>query len=266
MTQLHSVASLDYGDGRTCVCRICECGKHQCPGIHVPFVGETTYRDEYVGKNIERERPRRARQTVFPVKAEPGHFKTTNQEAADLLKGKDLRPAESYKPREAAAAPLPFEGTTTNRADFPGWMPEYNRAKRKENPLPKLPGTYATTKGAMEEPVRDLVAQGKLPKPPKSFKADDTLQNSLPFDGITNYTAEYQPKEVPMTRSACRDTQTAALPENRDFQTTASMAYQVPPMHMRHDCPAAFVPVRPASRDGHIKLSVYNIPSGDTMY
>lgn len=265
MTQLHSVASLDYGDGRTCVCRICDCGKHNCPGIKVPFVGETTYRDEYVGKNSERERPRRARQTVFPTKAEDGHFKTTNQEAAELLEGKNVRPAESYKPREAAAAPMPFEGTSTNRADFPGWMPENNRVMRKQEPMAKLPGTYGTTKGAMEEQVRDLAAKGALPRPPKNCKADDTPQGNAPFDGVTSYTAEYPAKEVPMTRAAVRRDNQNAVPENRDFQTTASSAYQVPPLHLRHECPASFVPVRPASRDGHIKLSVYNIPSGDTM-
>lgn len=264
MTQLHSVASLDYGDGRTCICRICECGKHHCPGLKVPFIGDTTYRDEYVGKKAERERARGNRQTVFPTKAEDGHFKTTNQEAAELLAGKNVRPAESYKPNQELAAPLPFDGTTTNRADFPGWMPEYKRAQRKQEPLPKLRGTYDTTKGAMDDPVRGLAERNALPKPPKSFKSDDTLQDNMPFDGITSYTAEYPPKDVPVSRFIPRNTVTT-LPESRDFESTFAGDYKVPPLHMRHDCPAAFVPVRPASRDGHVKLSVYNIPSGDTM-
>ena len=117
----------------------------------------------------------------------------------------------------------------------------------------------------MEEQVRDLASKGALPRPPKSFKSDDTPQDNVPFEGITSYTAEYPAKEVPMTRSALRRDNQAAMPENRDFETTNSIAYQVPPTHLRHNCPAAFVPMRPASRDGHINLSVYNIPSGDTL-
>lgn len=265
MTQLHSVASLDYGDGRTCVCRICECGKHPCPGVKVPFIGETTYRDEYVPKNPERDRLRRRAHNPFPTKAEPGHFKTTNQEAAEMLQGKNLRPSESYKPRYERATPLPFDATTTNRADYPGYMPEYNRAKRKEEPLPQLKGIYDTTKGAMDEPVRDLNDRGQLPKPPKSFKSKDTARQDQPFDGITTYTAEYPPKDAPMARPLPNKSGPPAPPENRDFQTTHGAAFQIPPIRIRHECPAAFVPARPPSQDGHIKLSVYNIPSGDII-
>lgn len=265
MTQLHTVSSLDYGDGRTCICRICECGKHKCPGVHVPFVGETTYRDEYVPKQSERERVRRNRGGVFPTKAEPGHYKTTKQEAAEQLEGKELRPAESYKPRNVLADPLPFEGTTTNRADYPGYMPEYNRVKRRQDEIPHLPGTYDTTKGAMDDSVKRLAEEGALPRPPRSFKGEDGDKQELPFDGITSYTADYPPKQVPANRYKPRDSN-QALPETRDFETTNSDAYKVPPHHLRHECPAAFVPTRPASNDGHIKLSVYNIPAGDTVY
>lgn len=264
MTQLHSVASLDYGDGRTCVCRICECGKHHCPGLKVPFVGETTYRDEYVPKAAERDRLRRSRQAAEPTKAEPGHFKTTKQEAAEALAGKNCRPAESYKPRQELGTPLPFDAITTNRADYPGYMPEYNRVVRKQEPMPKLPGTYNTTKNCMDEQVKDLNERGALPKPPKSFKNDDNTQQDLPFDGITTYTAEYPAKDVPISRFKPINNQ-QQVPENRDFQTTSTAAYVIPPLSMQHKCPASFVPVRPASQDGHIKLSVFNIPSGDVL-
>lgn len=264
MTQLHSVASLDIGDGRTCRCRICECGKHPCPGVKIPFIGETTYRDEYVPKNVEKERSRRDRFTVFPTKAEPGHFKTTKQEAAELLEGKNVRPAESYKPRQELPAPIPFDATTTNRADYPGYMPDYHRAQPKHKPLPKLQGTYDTTKGNMDECVDDLHKRKQLPAPPKSCKADDAQHPDVPFDGITTYTAEYPEKFVPVSRFKPRNNNDA-MDENRDFETTHSNAYKIPPLHMRHRCPAAFVPTRPVSRDGHIKLSVYNIPSGDVM-
>ncbi|EPY27636.1 hypothetical protein AGDE_10667 [Angomonas deanei] len=201
MTQLHSIASLDYGDGRTCICRICECGKHTCPGHKVPFVGETTYRDEFVPKSGERERAARPRTTVFPTKAEPDHFKTTKEAAAEELKGKDLRPAESYKPRNGPVTQLPFEGTTTNRNDFPGHMPEYNRVTRKQEPIPKLKGTYDTTNRTMTKPIDDLASRGAIPKPPKNFKGGEAERQEVPFDGITSYTADYPAKEVPTTRS-----------------------------------------------------------------
>lgn len=264
MTQLHSVASLDYGDGRTCVCRICECGKHTCPGLKIPFIGETTYRDEYVPKAAERDRPHRSRQQAQPTKAEPGHFRTTAQEAADALAGKECRPAESYKPRNQLATPLPFDATTTNRADYPGYMPDNTRVQRKHHQIPKLPGTYGTTKGSMDEPIQGLADRGALPKPPKGFKHEDNAQNGLPFDGVTTYTAEYPNKQVPLSRFKPVNA-VDLVPENRDFQTTHGDAYVVPPMHMIHRCPAAQLPARPASQDGHIKLSVYNIPTGNLM-
>ncbi|EPY27272.1 hypothetical protein STCU_04028 [Strigomonas culicis] len=267
MTQLHSIASLDYGDGRTCICRICECGKHHCPGHKVPFVGDTTYRDEYVPKQSEREAANRPRATVFPTKAEPGHYKTTKQEAAELLEGKELRPAESYKPRNAQINPLPFEGTTTNRADFPGHMPDYQRVKRQQEPLPKQHGVYVTTKGTMDQPVDELATHGQLPRPPKSFKGSDAEHQEVPFDGITSYTADYPPKEAPMDKKGRDVVLAQTLPENRDFQTTTNEAYVAHQLDRnRHLCPAAFVPPRPCSSDGHVKISVNNIPTGDVSY
>lgn len=264
MTQLHTVESLDIGDGRTCVCRVCECGKHPCPGVKIPFIGETTYRDEYVPKRVEKERSLRDRFTLFPTKAEPGHFKTTNQEAAEQLMGKRVRPSDSYKPRQTLAEPIPFDATTTNRADYPGYMPDYHREKPKQKMLPKLQGTYGTTKNNMDECVDELYKRHDLPLPPKSYKSDDKKHPNVEFDAITTYTAEYPEKCVPISRFHPRNN-TDVLDENRDFETTNSAAYRIPPLHMRHRCPSGFIPMRPPSRDGHIKISVYNIPSGDVL-
>ncbi|CCW62633.1 unnamed protein product [Phytomonas sp. EM1] len=262
MTQLHSVASLDYGDGRTCVCRICECGKHRCPGLKIPFVGETTYRDEYVPKKAEREQGRRKQQALYPTKVEPGHFKTTKQEAAELIEGKNIRPAESYKPRNEVKENLPFDANTTNRTDYPGYIPEYRRAKPKQEPMPKLHGIYDTTKGAMDEPIKKLSDDGKILKPPKSFKSESAAQPDVPFDGVSSYMVDYPAKEAPPARSANTNKGYVPVPENRDFQTVSSETYVIPPANTRRACPAAFVPERPVSQDGHIKLSVYNVPSG----
>lgn len=265
MTQLHSVASLDYGDGRTCICRICECNKHKCPGVKVPFDGDTTYRREYVPKRTEHESLRRERHRVVSTKAEPGHFKTTKQEAAELMAGLPVQPAESYKPRQGVMPSVPFDGVTTNRADYPGHVPDCRRVKPAVQAIPHLPGTYGTTKRSMDEQVDELAAQKALPKPPKSYKSNDTVQQQLPLEGVTSYTMEYPPKSVPTTRTRVQHT-VRDLPEDRDFETVSSNTYKAPEVKVRHECPAAFVPQRPPSRDGHIKLSVYNIPSGDRMY
>ncbi|CCW65932.1 unnamed protein product [Phytomonas sp. Hart1] len=262
MTQLHSVASLDYGDGRTCVCRICECGKHRCPGLKIPFIGETTYRNEYVPKEADHDQGGRKKQVLHSTKAEPGHFKTTKQEAAELIEGKHIHPAESYKPRHEARENLPFDANTTNRTDYPGYMPEYRRTKPKQEPMPSLQGIYDTTKGAMDDPIKKLSANSKLPKPPKSFKSESTAQPDLPFDGVSSYMVDYPAKEAPPARSANMNKGFVPVPENRDFQTISSETYVIPPTCLQRKCPAAFVSGRPVSQDGHIKLSVYNIPSG----
>lgn len=263
MTQLHSIASLDYGDGRTCLCRICDCGKHKCITSKLPFLGETTYRDEYVPKSTERDKLHKERIHLFPRKVDPNHFKTTKQEASDALIGKVVRPAESFKPKQQLGEQMPFTFTTTHRNDFPGHMPEAERVRYKQEPLPKLKGIYETTNRAMQEPINRCLDLGNMPKPPKSFRSDETLDRCLPFDGVTTYTADYPAKESFFPQRARQLHERLDFPDTRDFTTTHSGSYKAPEKRMIHKCPVLFVEPRPPSADGHYKLSVYDIPSGD---
>lgn len=265
MTQLHSIASLDYGDGRTCFCRICICGKHKCTIPKLPFFGDTTYRDEYVPKSTERDRLHKVRPPVFPSRADPGHFKTTKQEASEPLEGKVVLPAESFKPRAALGDSFPFTATTTHRNDFPGHMPDAERVRYKQEPLPKLKGVYETTNGAMQDPINRCLEAGEMPKPPKSFRGDETLGRSLPFDGIPTYTADYPPKEALLPQKIRPVGERLAYPDTRDFETTHTDSYQVPPRRITYVCPVTLLSPRPPSVDGHYKLSVYNIPSGEVV-
>ncbi|CBH13692.1 hypothetical protein, conserved [Trypanosoma brucei gambiense DAL972] len=263
MTTLHTISSLDYGDGRTCVCRICVCGKHRCTDPKLPFFGETTYRDEYVPKSTVRDIGRARPSTVFPMKADPGHFKTTKQEAWEPLEGKIVRPAESFKPRTVLGEPLPFNATTTHRNDFPGHLPDHQRARYKQEPLPKLKGTYETTNQAMQEPLNKHLEAGEMPKPPQPFRGDATLLRSLPFDAMATYTVDYPPKEALQQPRPPQKQPFESMPDVRDFGTTHSESYKVPPHRVRRVCPASQLAPRPPSVDGHYKLSVYAIPSGE---
>ncbi|KAH8616948.1 hypothetical protein ERJ75_000425000 [Trypanosoma vivax] len=255
MTTLHTVASLDYGDGRTCVCRICVCGKHKCKDPKLPFFGETTYRDEYVPKCTEREQLRAHRSAVFPTKADPGHFKTTKQEAWEPLEGKIVRPAESFKPRSVLTDPLPFTGTTTHRNDFPGHMPDLERARHKAEPLPKLKGTYETTNQAMQEPLNKHLEAGEMPKPPQPFRGGASMIRSMPFDAMATYTADYPPKEPIVPHRALQKQERETLPDTRDFETTHSESFKAPPHRMRRVCPAAQV-----SRVRHLLMATTSSP------
>lgn len=52
----------------------------------------------------------------------------------------------------------------------------------------------------MDEPIQSLKDKNALPRPPKSFKSTDSSDDSnLPFDGVTTYTVEYPPKDVPIS-------------------------------------------------------------------
>lgn len=261
-------------DDRACICRICNCGKHHCPGlVHMaPLGGMSSYRDHYPGKQPEpndRSVPAHRQTAMEPTKAAPGHFQTTNQAAQEAARGCPIEKTESAKPRQLAVARQPFVGNTSYQNDYPGHDPALNATPRQGAPtqaMPRaaaLPGTFETTNQAANNALLQAQRDGTLQRASPAKASDSNpLNRNVPFDGQSVYRQEYpghQPQAATTPRRAPENNLRNA-PDNRDFLTSNGAAYQKPPQEKQPMCPACFAPRRPPSTDGHIK--VIDVPDG----
>ena len=119
---------LPPSENEPCLCTICECGKHHCPGVMrmEPLGASSSYREHFPPKVAEPSPPRASPQRRLehtPSRAPAGHFLTTKQEAEQ--RARDLTP-----PRGASTGPPPptrppalgpsqkFEGSSTAKAHY----------------------------------------------------------------------------------------------------------------------------------------------------
>lgn len=243
-------------DGRSCMCMVCTCGQHHCPGLmkSVPLEGNTHYRDTFTPKKGARDESPRKAAPPLSTKAAPDHFQTTYGNATEPLKNAAPDRAQSYRPTREAPPQAPFQGNTTQRVDYPGHQPTIPAPPPRSEPMAKLPGTYDTTLGAMQKPVDDAFKKGEL-KRPENVKLTPNPVPQLPFNGITSYTDHYPPKESELPRKASPRAQPGPFrgPDNRDFTTTKDASYKAPSPRRAPPCPATLIANVPPSRDGHIK-------------
>ncbi|KAI9175354.1 hypothetical protein H9P43_006715 [Blastocladiella emersonii ATCC 22665] len=140
----------------TCICKLCDCGKHRCgrpalPTVGMPMDSATEYKDrfpahplQYAGK--KKPPPHVAgshapmssmteNREQFTPKAVPERFKPAKREyhpnlaaleattgyMADYQRWKDAPPRESSKKPEVYRPSGAFDGITTNKADYQPW-------------------------------------------------------------------------------------------------------------------------------------------------
>eukprot|EP00758_Cryptobia_borreli_P007758 Tbor_TRINITY_DN5327_c7_g3::TRINITY_DN5327_c7_g3_i1::g.4968::m.4968 len=255
-------------DDRPCICKICICGHHPCPGLAkmIPLEGISSYRDHYPGCQLEgRVTPRRHPASFCPSKAGPGHFQTTNQVAYDPIKDCHMDRQQSCRPREATVVNCPFAGDTTYHVDYP--RHEIGMGVKCKNPKEALrsgahvPGAFDTTNQLANNAIMDAYRNGTLQRSEPIKNRDATSVGKGQFDGKSSY-QEHYPGCMPEHGSSRRTDRGCinAIPDNRDFLTTNSTAYQPIPEDRNPKCPACFAPRRPPSSDGHIKLT--EVPDG----
>jgi hypothetical protein len=189
------------------------------------------------------------------IKAAPGHFLTTQQLASAPVVSAPWERVTAYKPKATVPAAAKFDDRTTQKVDFPGHAPAAPPRPPVQVGLPKVPGTYATTLGDMQSPVVKALRNGSaLPAESAARKAQPIPPSA--FNGKTTYTDEFPAKHGESQKPFAQRVASANVRENRDFQTTKTASYLAPVRPSKPPCPAASVPMRPASSDGHIK--VYN--------
>eukprot|EP00331_Platyophrya_macrostoma_P031949 CAMPEP_0176437840 /NCGR_PEP_ID=MMETSP0127-20121128/18883_1 /TAXON_ID=938130 /ORGANISM="Platyophrya macrostoma, Strain WH" /LENGTH=228 /DNA_ID=CAMNT_0017821587 /DNA_START=177 /DNA_END=863 /DNA_ORIENTATION=+ len=222
-----------------------------------PLGGSSHYRDTYTPKKGDREPNARPRAPPLCVHVGPEHFATTYGNVTRAVASAPMDRVMPYRPQNIIAPPAPFDGKTTQRTDFPGHMPKVPPRPPAQFPLPKVPGTYDTTLGAMQQPVYDAIRNGTLERAHTAGRMAKALPH-LPFDGNTTYKVHYPPKHADHPSAYSPRAATAGVRENRDFISTKALSYPAPPIPKVPECPAARCPIRPASRDGHIKLLAVN--------
>lgn len=243
-------------DTRACICSICICGRHNCPGVYCmqPLNGSSHYRDTFTPKKGDRDDSPRQRAPPISTKAPPGHFSTTYQTANNPILTAPMERVQPYKPHPTVSASAPFDGKTTMKTDFPGHMPKLPPRPPVPQAMPRAPGIYDTTLGAMQQPVSEALKNGTVQRATTAGKRAQQMPH-LPFDGVTSYTAHYPPKKGDVLKQfSPRASSASPGRDNRDFLTTKAIAYVPPPVVSRPPCPASLAPIRPASRDGHIKV------------
>lgn len=242
-------------DGRPCFCSACTCGRHACPGVFKvsPLNGSSHYRDTYTPKKGDRGATTNGKAPPLAIKAGPNHFLTTQQLASGPLANAQWERVTAYKPKATISAPAPFDGRTTQRTDFPGHAPSLPPRPPAQHALPKVPGTYDTTLSEMQRPVVDALRNGTAHRAQSASRHAQPIPRT-PFDANSTYHVEFPLKQGEPVRPFSQRTGSAGIRENRDFQTTKSASYISPPVNVRPPCPVTLLPLRPASRDGHIKV------------
>lgn len=255
--------------GVSCVCGACTCGCHHCPGVSekLPFEGATTYRIQYIPKESQHQRPYVPSKVAIVTPAPSNHFVTTNQQFS--IRSADFNNFEKTNPIVPNGTFQPavgnFNGTTTQRHDYPGYEAEATRRtssaapRRAMEPLPSY-GVYETTNKAMQGPVAAMMRSGGLHRPPLTIQPVTLVRSGAPLDGNTTYKEYYPAKKSVYERlfhaRQRPSTASASMIDDRDFKTTKAVHYppHAPGARLGHQCPAGPYAKRPASADGHISM------------
>jgi len=192
-------------------------------------------------------------QSLADLPPENRDFKTETRANFD---NKGYAKAEPVRPPRITIEKLPFDGTTTTRADFH----RFDGVKPSESCKPKL------TAGSNAPENRDFVTENRghfTPKPlrPRApypnkdvynpteddrdfttelranmkkfegnhrrepIKPSPTVQPNLPFDGASVHALDYHPHPTSVRKSFKPDIHAHRVPENRDFKTETRASF-----------------------------------------
>ena len=253
-------------DDRPCLCQICICGKHNCPGVAqmTPLGAQSSYRDHYTAKpnGVDRSVPIRQAQQLTTSKAAPGHFTTTNQAAFDPINGSPRDRSVSFKPKPTDTQPTPFAGNSSYQSDFPVHpLDQAGRSKAPREALqraPAAPGAFETTNQVANSAILQALRDGTVSRNLPAKNRDGSSLSKTPFEGTSSYLEQYRGHTPDTTTPRRRGDPSGFVrnsADNRDFLTTNGAAFQKPPQDRGPVCPSTYCNARrPPSRDGHIKL------------
>lgn len=259
--------NLPPNKNRPCMCTVCTCGQHHCPG-RIVYDGSDTFHTTY-GDTFQKFATGPPTKIARILRQAPGtltrtdadHYVTSNHAHYPLHDG--LARPQSCKPKRVVCAAAPFYGTTTTGELFPahaarpftrekGRVPQFAILSGPREPL------HTTNRDNDAEMLRAL-GQSKDVKPPP-IRPVPMIQSShvAPFDGKTTYTEHYPPKAIEGNARSHSTALAERFAETRDFTTTQRAMFAAPrsssrPLPAR--CPATYLPHRPPSSDGHMHVT-----------
>lgn len=238
-----------------CVCGVCTCGHHHCPGCVVydaePMV--TTQREAFTPKGAPYQ-PVHEKRAVLPQLPFVG---ITTQK--DHYPGHQPTASTKLSPRKQAPPSVPFNGSTTNHDHFPPHaveMPTKSRPVQQERPYVK--GDFQTTNGQLQADLKKSLENSR-PEDIRPLKTAAPARGvgPLPFEGLTTYTAHYPAKESPRDRNNKKPAEQVHYPDNRDFGTTTGVAFKpTPGSNIPVPCPASYLKRTNVDNNGHVHVLV----------
>jgi hypothetical protein len=221
-----------------------------------PLGGVSHYKEHYPPKSADRDvLCPRLKNPPLVSHAPKEHFLTTKELFAEAVKNSSPERARSYKPAQTSVQHGEFYGETTMRKDFPGHSVTPYARPPVPKVIPRASGFWETTNAWMQAPVKQAIHDGTVERT-RPMQLRSAAPPHQPFDGTTSYRTQYVPKSPEGHHSKTRSLSATLSRETRDFLTTKTLSYMAPDLPKLPPCPAASVPRRPPSRDGHIKADL----------
>eukprot|EP00388_Colpodella_angusta_P023102 GDKJ01059037.1.p1 GENE.GDKJ01059037.1~~GDKJ01059037.1.p1 ORF type:complete len:285 (+),score=69.90 GDKJ01059037.1:80-934(+) len=220
-----------------CVDELCTCSKHACKPQWkpnpAPFMGNTTYGQDFEAKPIERREAMRPVHTYQPTKFEG---QTTNQHD---YKGYTADRSPSCKPQHNVARNIPFEGKSSYATEFDkkDMPPVYQRERAQYRPNNAPLESLTSNKAAyVAHAIPERVNFSPSRAPPKN----------IPFNGTTNYADNYTAHPMP-EKFVNQRSQYKNIPDDRQFDSTYTSSFVKPNVPK---CPVHELPAAPAPSNG----------------
>jgi hypothetical protein len=150
---------------------------------------------------------------------------------------------------------LPFEGTTTNRADYQRWGP---CARESARPANLRAARMPDNRNFETESRGAYTLKGDARRQSAKPKAGSHLEG-LPFDGTTTHQADFQAWKADPQQNYKRSQGYRRRPEDRDFQSDYRGEFTAKPFSV---CPAKQVAVSSKPSNGHVCVEACGPPEG----
>lgn len=242
-----------------CLCTICNCGAHRCPPDRVQGRYKNIKSEQQAQFTGQYLPPQRVAKEAYVHQHRPFEGTTTNQ--ADFKYWGNAAPRQ---PAEAARRnngvlnnDLPFQGVTTNQHDFRRWnaKPAQLTTQTKGRPV------YVQDDRSFATEVSAQFDQ-KNYRPRKSCAPNQNATVSLPFEGVTTQQADFVKQNAAPARSTQHKRVYRPRREDREFTTEARGQFVEKEFDV---CPAKSLYRTTKDRNGHVLVDQRQGKWGYTM-
>jgi len=176
---------------------------------------KTDYNGQPGGKPASPIRPNGNNDTIHP--SNDRYWSTENRDQYD---DKGYVKRDGFKPKNSVAASVPFDGTTTNKADYRNW--------EGAKPASPYKAKNEIERGPEDRDFRSEAATRYVQHPyskADAFVPKQRAANPAPFEGTTTAQKDYQAWKADPAQPFRPVNNQQAVPETRDFKSETRMQY-----------------------------------------